>query len=224
MTAGSDSIASTAASRLSCVRRWPSDAARRWSIQFVDDAMNNSFVDAIVAIGSAVRGTSFSADVDFIVIFHDMAPRLPQRRVDVDLRGFRREKVEELLTQGHELLAWAVKFGCVVFERKHYWTELCSKWQNRVPLPSATVASERARKAERLFRQLEAAGDDDAAQEQRITMLTHRARARLIYAGVYPVSRPELPAQLAAIGEHQLAAELADLLKRRAAVASGYTE
>jgi len=48
-----------------------------------------------------------------------------------------------------------------------------------------------------------------------LAALTQRARARLIRAGIYPQSRPELPDQLIGIGEHDLARELSDLLHAR---------
>ena len=58
-------------------------------------------------------------------------------------------------------------------------------------------------------------GDEDAAQEQYITMLTQIARACLIRSDTYPASRPELPDQLKSVGEHELASQLEKALQTR---------
>ena len=58
-------------------------------------------------------------------------------------------------------------------------------------------------------------GDEDAAQEQRLVALTQDARARLIRHRVYPASRPELPEQLLAIKEAELAETLEAILLDR---------
>jgi hypothetical protein len=67
-----------------------------------------------------------------------------------------------------------------------------------------------------LYRQLLKIGDAEAALEQRITLLTHLAWERLLRAGIHPASRPELAQQLRAVGEMELAADLADALSTRA--------
>ncbi len=46
-------------------------------------------------------------------------------------------------------------------------------------------------------------------------MLTHSAHERLLRAGVFPYSRPELPRQLRSIGENNLSKELEDVLIKR---------
>lgn len=48
-------------------------------------------------------------------------------------------------------------------------------------------------------------GDLDAADEEARFALSHLARAILLAAGVFPLSRPELAAQLEEIGETDLA-------------------
>ena len=54
------------------------------------------------------------------------------------------------------------------------------------PLPSAKTADKRAKRAKQLFEDLKVIGDEDAAQEQYITMLTQIARAYLIRSDTYP--------------------------------------
>jgi hypothetical protein len=78
--------------------------------------------------------------------------------------------------------------------------------------PPYEEATKRAARAERLTRELLAIGDESAAREMLVSMLTHRARSCLSKAGIYPASRPELPDQLRATGEHSLATALSDAI------------
>jgi hypothetical protein len=59
-------------------------------------------------------------------------------------------------------------------------------------------------------------GDSDAAHEQLVTLLTHRAWASLLRNNVHPASRPELPDQLRSVGEQSLANSLEQALRERA--------
>lgn len=58
-------------------------------------------------------------------------------------------------------------------------------------------------------------GDEDAFNELNISYLSHRARAALAAAGIYPASRPELPGQLRELGDTALAARLDAALAKR---------
>ena len=82
-------------------------------------------------------------------------------------------------------------------------------------LPSADDARERARKVKRLYEDVVAIGDHDAAAELRVSMLTNLARAALSSAGVFPKSRPELVEQLRRINDQALADRLAYALAHR---------
>lgn len=199
---------------LECVRKWPSKRARKWSEEFVWSAAKQSNIKAIIVLGSAIRNVSKIADIDFIIIYSNIKPKLNSPPIDVDIRAYDKSIVAKLLSEGHELLGWAVKLGCVVYERNRYWTNLRSNWVDRLKFPSMDDAMARAAKAENLYHDLSAMGDKDAANEQFITMLTHLARARLLGAGVFPTSRPELVRQLREISENELADKLAEALKQ----------
>lgn len=85
---------------------------------------------------------------------------------------------------------------------------MVGSWQDRLPLPSAALARERAAGAhERLVKVLEF-GDADAAHEQAVLYLTHLARAGLLDRGIYPASRPELASQLRVSSRCQFAEQL----------------
>jgi hypothetical protein len=193
---------------LSAIRRWPSRDARAWTRRIVARLCEDESIDAVVAIGSAVRGAGHArSDVDLLVVFRGAEPPdVSERHIEVDVRSIPRERLESSIAEGHDLLGSALRFGVPVCERGGYWTELASRWNGRLPFPAPAVAAERARRAERLTRDLLDMGDQDAALEQSVTYFTHLSRERLLRAGVYPASRPELPAQLRAIGEERLAA------------------
>jgi len=213
MIEGADSVASSPTDRDRV--RWPSGEARAWTRRLLADASGS--ILAVVAYGSAVREVESSADLDLLFVFEGDAPELDPPPSDVDLRGYARDDVEALLAGGHDVLGWALRFGVVLRQRDGWWDGLASRWRDRLPLPSESAADERAGRALRISRELEAAGDADAAEEQRLVALTQRARARLIRAGVFPGSRPELPRQLRAIGDAELARDLSEAIGRRVA-------
>jgi hypothetical protein len=199
---------------LPCILRWPSETARHWAIGFAGAAMEDAHIDALIAIGSAVRPrAATSSDVDFVLIYHGVKPSFGTPPIDVDVRLFRRDEVNELISRGNDLLLWTVRYGCPVFDRDNFWFGIVERWGSRLPLPSRAISLERARKAQQRVSNLLGMGDEDAALEQFTAMLTHIARARLIEASVHPASRPELPEQLSAIGETRLAWLLAKALR-----------
>lgn len=200
---------------LSVIRRWPSRAARQWVRNFVTVFCQEPSVLAIVAYGSAVREVASSADVDLLFVYKHSFPHLSAPPFDVDVRGYEQSSIDDQVREGHDLLGWAVRHGVVVCERNQFWSDFASRWRERVPLPSAAVAEERAAKAERIRQDLLSMGDEIAAKEQLLSVLTHSARSKLLRAGVYPGSRPELPHQLQLLGEQQLAHDLSLVMADR---------
>lgn len=179
----------------------------------------NGNVLAVVALGSAVRPMHSAHDFDCLYIYDGTPPTIHRPPNNVDIRSFEASKVDRLIESGHDLLVWSVKFGCVVCERQSFWSKLAGSWLPRLPFPSYSVADARARRAERLLNDLQDVGDHDASVEQRLTALTHRARAALLRANVFPASRPELSNQLRQIGEEDLAATLREAIEARDALA-----
>lgn len=201
---------------LETIDKWPSTRAKEWVENFVQTSRQQSDIWALVIFGSITRPqVIYSVDVDLLVICESEKPNFVLPPLDVDIRSYRQEDIESLLLEGHELLCWTVLFGKVLYEKDTYWTTLCDKWKNSLPLPSAKTADKRAKRARQLFEDLKVIGDEDAAQEQYITMLTQIARAYLIRSDTYPASRPELPDQLKSVGEHELASQLEKALQTR---------
>lgn len=202
--------------KLGLVRRWPSSNAKKWSISKLAHLALKPRTAAIIAIGSAVRSAHHSgSDVDFLVISDAPVPLDSLRPIDVDLRIFRTAEVDEKVRECDDLLGWALRFGVAIFDRNNYWAGLRAKWIDQLPFPSPELSIRRALRFEKLAQELMSIGDLDAALEQVTAMLTHRSRASLIQAGVYPASRPELPGQLREIGEHGLAQSLERALQHR---------
>ena len=200
---------------LAAVRSWPSCRARTWTIDAVADAERNVAIQAIVASGSAVRDVQHSDDLDLVLVYRKSRPSLPRPPIDVDLRQFDQSEVLRKLETGHDYLSWTVRYGKALFERDAWWSRLRADWNDRLLPPSANDARDRARRAQRLYDEMRAAGDRDAAAELNLSMLTQLARAALCEAGVLPQSRLELADQLRNINEQQLADRLTAALALR---------
>jgi hypothetical protein len=190
------------------ILRWPSGAAQKWADTAFRELCSHPDVLAVVLFGSTVRPALSSFDLDCLYVYQGEQPAVEQAPLDVDIRGYPADQVDRLIQEGHDLLGWSLRLGRLVCERDGYWTRLFARWQGRLPFPSAEIAEARAVRAERLALEYREMGDDDAAVEQWLTAITHRARAVLLRANVFPASRPELPSQLRSIGGEQLATVL----------------
>ena len=201
---------------LKTIDKWPSTYAKEWVENFVPGLCRQPDIWAIVIFGSVIRpNAKYCLDVDLLIIYQNDRPNFSTPPLDVDIRSYCREDIESLIQEGHEILGWTIRFGKVLYEKDKYWTILCDKWKDHLPLPSAKVADKRAERAKQLFEDIKVIGDEDAAEEQFIAMLTQMARACLIRSGIYPASRPELPEQLKSIGKYDLASQLEEVLQKR---------
>lgn len=168
-----------------------------------------------MAIGSAVREGVASDDLDILVLCtsaHALKERAP---LEIDLRAFDIDSVDDQIESGHDILGWAVVFGRPMFDRNGVWRSIVQRWEDLVPLPDPDVARTRATATHRRMQEMREMGDDEAALELEVAFLSHQARAALAEAGVYPASRPELPGQLAKAGAHGLAADVSNVLAER---------
>lgn len=199
------------------IRRWPTDRARQWLSSFLDRARRNPNVVAVIAVGSAVRTGVASDDLDVVVFCRDTKRFRERAPIEVDLRRFDLDCIDESIRAGRDLVIWAVRFGRPLLDRDSVWAGIVHNWKDRLPVPDSTVSLERARATHRRMEEMRDVGDEDAFDELQVSYLTHRAWARLACAGVHPASRPELPAQLRSVGETSLAADLEEALSQRAA-------
>ena len=197
------------------VRSWPSELARSWTLTAMRVVEEDRAVRAVVGSGSAVRDVEQSDDLDLLIVYSTRPPSLPRAPIDVDLRLYEATEALRKLKAGHDYLSSTVRYGHVLFEREEWWTRLSEAWIDRLVLPSEDDARERACMMKRLYDDVVAIGDHDAAAELRVSMLTNLARAALSSAGVFPKSRPELVEQLRRINDQALADRLAYALAHR---------
>ena len=183
------------------LRPWPSAVAQQWGSLFATKVCSDSNTLALVAIGSVVRAVAAVQDVDLVYIYKTKPPDVFEHPIDVDVRIYDGGEVPRLIAGGHDLLGWAMRYGVLICEHDEYWSRLGAQWHGGTPLPDPAIAETRASRAEAFYRELCRLGDRDAAQEQLVSLLTHRAWARLLRAGVYPASRPELAEQLRSVGD-----------------------
>lgn len=190
------------------VLRWPTPKSRRWIKCFVEDAARDQNIAAVVVVGSATRHGVSSEDLDVVVMCERREMFRYKAPIEVDVRTFDLAEADAHIANGHDLLGWAIKFGRVVFDRDGGWRHLVLRWHRMLPLPDPSLARERAAVALGHLHNVERIGDQSAASELRVSYLTLIARATLVEASVYPISRPELAGQLRSVGEVALAAEL----------------
>lgn len=201
---------------VTAIVRWPSREAELWVKNFLETACIDVSVLAVVAFGSAIRNVHHSADVDLLVVCRNVGHSFAGKPIDVDIRVFQQDELDQKIKDNNDLLSWIIHFGKVLCEKDHFWTDFRKHSLTKLSLPSAVVAKERAARSERLRQHLLSIGDEEAANEQQIVVLTQLARSFLIRHGIYPASRPELPGQLAMLGERTISEHLAALLLNRA--------
>lgn len=164
--------------------------------------------EAFALTGSTARHERTAiSDLDY----HVIGPRPARRGLvgEVDIVATDAARFWEKLRAGDDYVQWTLRHGCILLDRtgifrsgsralveERLWPDPARK---RARLPAHRLHAER----------LIAAGDEDAAQEQLRAALTSAARAVLLNAGVFPLSRNELPDQLRSVG----AAALADALQ-----------
>lgn len=199
------------------ILRWPSKKAKIWLREFMVAAEADPNISSVVAIGSSVREGVASADLDLVVLVQKRVTQaFGAPPIDIDLRTFKVVDVVTLVQEGNDLLGWTIKFGQPLLDKNNVWNSLVQTLYSDVPLPSAEIALERAKKTDKLLGLLVAVGDTDASYEQLSTLLTHIARARLANHGIFPTSRPELAKQLREVNENKLAILLEKALNHEA--------
>lgn len=153
----------------------------------------------VVLIGSSAREKqTWRSDIDFLVVTQMCLPRW---RVPVDLHVQleTRETFLRKLNEGNDFEAWAVRFGKICTDASGWWHQVladkgCQVW------PDWRLKVKHARKRQSIASRVLADGDRDAAEEEYLMLAAHVARALLLRAHVFPLSRPEMPAQLVEIG------------------------
>ncbi len=191
------------------VRRWVG-SSKPWLSSFLGFAPSIPSIVSVVVMGSAVRpGTHRRSDFDLLVIYKGERPKL-EAPAEVDIRQIPAERVNQLVSSGHEILCWALKFGTPVYDQNGFWQTMQESWIDHLPLPSASEARKRGKQALERAQEMLLADDESAADDLLLAALTQFVRERLIKHGVFPASRPELPTQLREIDRNDRLATLLD--------------
>lgn len=176
-------------------------AARKFLWRAIDEARSRDI--QLVLVGSYARGTSTHAisDVDLVMIDGDAFDEVP---TGLHLVRMSRDDLTERVAAGDDFAQWALRYGTAL-TRKNEWSRLADELLDGAPWPRVERKLKQLQKRFELFADLLEMGDLDAAREEASSALNLTARALLLQARHFPLSSPELPDQLRAIGEHKLA-------------------
>jgi hypothetical protein len=178
-----------------------------WRRQSCCGAARRREIQALALTGSTARARRTRiSDLDY----HVVGPRLDLDGLpgDLDVVTDSEDEFFDRLRRGDDFAQWTVRLGCILLDkdgvmrcgaelmrRERLWPDPTDKLRRAPPL---------AELAEKVMR----IGDREAGQEHLRAALTARARGVLLARHVFPLSRAELPGQLASIGETALARAL----------------
>ncbi len=160
--------------------------------------------EAFALTGSTARNRRTAlSDLEYHVV--GSRPRFEDLPDDVDVYATDAHRFWEKLRCGDDLVQWTLRFGCILVDDSRIFRDALQAivtediWPN--PAEKLDRLSDHRRHAQRLIEM----GDRDAAQDQVRAALTSVARALLLDAHYFPLSRSELPDQLVAIKQDDLA-------------------
>ena len=171
-------------------------------------ASNPGIEFAAVLVGSVARKTSTErSDIDVVFVSEQKLQR-PRCAARVHAQLFVADELRRKLRDGDDFASWCVRLGLPIAD-PGIWATIttdpeAAEWPNWKP--KIMHAMRRLILASDLWK----TGDLPAASEEALCAATHTARAILLRAAVFPLSRPEMVDQLTAAG-HQ---PLAELLRR----------
>ena len=170
---------------------------------------NKDLQISIILIGSVARSTHGSqSDLDLLVI-SDRSALVARHPDQLHVQVLTTQQFTERLRAGDDFAAWCVRFGVPIVTTK--------PWLDIVNSAEATIWPDWHRKVRHAARRLILAaalletGDIAAAREEMLYAVSHTARAILLRARVFPLSRPEIVSQLRESNHDRLAKILEDL-------------
>lgn len=164
---------------------------------------------SVILIGSVARSThSSQSDLDLLVISDRSA--LVERHPDrLHVQVLTTQQFTERLRAGDDFAGWCVRYGVPIVAAK--------PWLDIVNSVEAAIWPDWHRKIRHAGRRLVLAaalletGDIEAAREELLYAVSHTARAILLQARIFPLSRPEIISQLRESNHDRLAIILEDL-------------
>lgn len=171
----------------------------------------------VVLIGSAARRKETKwSDIDLLIITQKgITPWSPPTNVQIHFET--RSHFIERLEKRDDFPSWALRFGEVLMDSDGWWRTILmdKKLKDIWPDWRAKIVH-----AERRLKMAEAVletGDADAAWEEFLFAASNLARAQLLKAFVFPLSRAELPQQLRNIKDNMMASALESLISEEPA-------
>lgn len=169
-------------------------------------------VSTVVLVGSAARDTRTScSDVDVLVLDEEGTRLTLARPGDTHLQQDSRSRFLKRLNDGDDYPAWALRLGVPLRDADGWWAKQCALERSKPHWPDWRPKVDYARKRLTFAAELLKTGDVDASAEELLLATSHIARAVLLRAGEFPLSRPELPHQLQGL-DTDLAEQLRELI------------
>lgn len=179
---------------------------------FVDNLrqLNPRMPIAIVLIGSAARDMQTEkSDIDILLI-SDSKPILPSMRPNIHVHHQSKQEFLARLRERDDLAAWCVRYGIEIQDNGD-WARITSSAESK-SWPDWKKKIVHATRRLTLCEMLLGTGDVDAAAEEALHAASHVARAILLQANTFPLSRPELIEQMHRIGQDRLSEIIRTLL------------
>lgn len=153
---------------------------------------------ALILSGSTAWGRRTEiSDLDY----HLIGPKIETSDLsyELDLHVLSKEKLEAEILEGDDFVQWSLRFGRVLFDDGAL-REALRLIAERRPWPDVNRKREHASKSLELAGRVVETGDEDGALVQVRTALSLVARAFLLSRTTFPLTRADLPGQLADAG------------------------
>lgn len=164
---------------------------------------------AIILIGSVARSTHTSqSDLDLLVV-GDQQPVIKRHADRLHVQALTVRQLSERLQEGDDFAAWCVRYG-VPLVTSESWLIIVASAEG-VTWPDWHKKIHHAARRLTLATALLETGDVPAAAEEMLYAASHTARAILLKEKIFPLSRPEMIAQLREHNHGSLARVLQEL-------------
>jgi len=164
---------------------------------------------SVILIGSVARSTQTSqSDLDLLVVA-EKTPVVRRHPDRLHVQTLTMKQFADKLRSGDDFAAWCVRYGVPLLAS--------SGWLQIVSSSDASTWPDWHKKVRHAGRRLTLActlletDDLTAAAEEMLYAVSHTARAILLKAGLFPLSRPEIIGQLIETGQVRLAKLLQEL-------------
>ncbi len=170
---------------------------------------NKEMQISVILIGSVARSTHTSKSALDLLVISDRPPVVSRHPDRLHVQALTAQQFAERLRAGDDFAAWCVRYGVPIVTAQP-WLDIVNSaeaaiwpdWHNKV-----RHAARRLTLAAALLE----TGDLAAAGEEMLYAASHTARAILLKARIFPLSRPEIIGQLREANHGRLAKILEDL-------------